>query len=153
MTGDTWILTNIYGPSQENSRMVFLNWLQNIDMPDETKWILMGDFNYIRYPNNRNRNGGNFRDMLNFNEAISTLGLVKIPLKGREYTWSNMQSAPLLQKLDWVFTSESWTTAFPNTLAIPLAKPISDHTPCVVQISTQIPKAAIFRFENYWLRM
>ena len=87
--------------------------------------------------------------MLKFNEAISTLGLVEIPLKGREYTWSNMQDAPLLQKLDWIFTYESWTNSFPITLAIPLARPISDHTPCPVQIGTTIPKASIFKFENY----
>ena len=27
----------------------------------------------------------------------------------------------------------------------------SDHCPCVVTISTSIPKAKLFRFENYWL--
>jgi hypothetical protein len=27
----------------------------------------------------------------------------------------------------------------------------SDHTPCLITISTRIPRAKIFRFENYWL--
>lgn len=27
----------------------------------------------------------------------------------------------------------------------------SDHVPCVIHISTSIPKAKIFRFENYWM--
>jgi hypothetical protein len=27
----------------------------------------------------------------------------------------------------------------------------SDHTPCVISISTVIPKKSIFRFENYWM--
>ena len=38
MTGDKWILTNIYGPCQENNRNDFLSWLQNIDMPDDTRF-------------------------------------------------------------------------------------------------------------------
>jgi hypothetical protein len=28
---------------------------------------------------------------------------------------------------------------------------ISDHSPCLISISTDIPKAKIFKFENYWL--
>ena len=39
---------------------------------------------------------------------------------------------------------------FPNTLVLPLAKTTSDHLPCKVQIQTTIPRADIFRFENYW---
>jgi hypothetical protein len=34
----------------------------------------------------------------------------------------------------------------------PLVKPTSDHLPCVVSIGTKIPRAKIFRFENYWLQ-
>ena len=100
-SGEQWILTNIYGPCQLDKRIEFLNRFQDIDMPCETKWIIMGDFNYIRYPSNRNREGGNFNDMMNFNDAINRLALIEIPLKGKNYTWSNMQDAPLLQKLDW----------------------------------------------------
>jgi hypothetical protein len=40
---------------------------------------------------------------------------------------------------------------FPNSLVFPLAKTGSDHVPCVVCIDTNIPKAKIFRFENYWV--
>ncbi|KAM0889840.1 hypothetical protein ACQ4PT_027458 [Festuca glaucescens] len=32
----------------------------------------------------------------------------------------------------------------------PLAKAISNHTPCVISIETSIPKCRLFRFENYW---
>jgi hypothetical protein len=27
----------------------------------------------------------------------------------------------------------------------------SDHVPCLISISTKIPRKSIFRFENYWL--
>jgi hypothetical protein len=32
-----------------------------------------------------------------------------------------------------------------------LSRDISYHTPCLISISTDIPKAKVFRFENYWL--
>jgi hypothetical protein len=88
-----------------------------------------------------------------FNDAIGHLGLVELPLKGRAFTWSNMQANPLLEQLDWFFTSVNWTTSFPNTQVVPLAKITSDHIPCNVVIDTKIPKATIFRFESFWAEM
>lgn len=60
----------------------------------------MGDFNLIRSPENRNRAGGNANDMLLFNDLINHLDLVDFAFQGREFSWSNMQDSPLLQKLD-----------------------------------------------------
>jgi hypothetical protein len=64
-----------------------------------------------------------------------------------------MQVDPLMVQLDWFFTSTSWTLKFPNTLVNPLARPTLDHVPCVVSIGTSIPKAKVFRFEDYWIRL
>lgn len=111
----------------------------------------MEDFNFYRSLENRNRTGGNLNDINIFNAIISNLGLMEIPLKGRKYTWNNMQDNPLMEQLDWCFTSLGWTTKYPNTLLLPMAKPTSDHVPCVAQIGTSIPKAQTFRFENYWI--
>jgi hypothetical protein len=112
---------------------------------------VLGDFNFIREPSDRNKPGGDVNDMLLFNEAISNLGLVELPLKGRKFTWSNMQQDPLLERLEWFFTSSSWILSFPSTFVYPLVKPTSDHVPCVIAIGTKIPRAKVFRFENYWL--
>jgi len=60
-----------------------------------------------------------------------------------------MQMDPLLEQLDWFFMSINWTLDFPNTKVLPLAKITSDHIPCKVVISTKIPKASLFRFENF----
>jgi hypothetical protein len=80
------------------------------------------------------------------------LGLIELPLKGKRFTWSNMQQDPLLERLDWFFTSASWTNSFPSTFVHSMTKPTSDHVPCVVTIGTKIPRSNIFRFENYWLQ-
>lgn len=49
-----------------------------------------------------------------FNSIISQLGLIEQPLKGRSFTWSNMQENPILEQLDW-FTTNFWTLAYTNT--------------------------------------
>jgi len=124
--------------------------MRNLDIQEGENWILLGDFNFYRSLDDRNKSGGNFQDTQIFNEVIDHLGLVELPLKGRGFTWSNMQADPLLEQLDWFFTSVNWTADFPNTLVTPLARPTSDHVPCKISIGTKIPRANVFRFENYW---
>lgn len=136
---------------QDRKKKDFIDWLINLNIPDDENWLLIGDFNLYRSIEDRNRDGANMIDIMTFNEIINELGLQEIPLKGRNFTWSNMQENPLLQQLDWCFTSTNWITDYPNTLLIPLSRPTSDHIPCVAQIGTCIPKAQLFRFENYWI--
>ena len=59
-----------------------------------------------------------------------------------------MQTIPLLEKIDWFFTSVSWTSDHPNTVVMPLARTASDHVPCVVTVATSILKDQVIRFEN-----
>jgi hypothetical protein len=102
--------------------------------------MLIGDFNFYRSPEDRNK-GGNYNDMKILNSIIFHHGLMEIPLKGGNFTWSNMQKNPLLEQLDWCFTTLSWTSSYACTLILALAKSLSGHTPCSVQIETSIPKA------------
>lgn len=98
-----WMLTNIYAPCTNSGKRYFLEWFSNIQMPDSVDWLIVGDFNLYRHPNDRNRPGDDFPEMLLFNAVISSLGLVELPLKGRRFTWTNRQHSPLLERLDWFF--------------------------------------------------
>ena len=129
-----WALTNIYAPCTSTGKQLFLSWLKNIQMPQEVNWLLAGDFNLIRKPEDRNKPGGDISEMFAFNEAFSTLGVVELPLFGKRFTWTNKQLSPLLERLDWFFTSQSWTNSFPNTSVSTLAMETSDHVPCVISI-------------------
>jgi hypothetical protein len=81
--GDVWFLTNVYGPCDDPARTAFINWFKAHEIHDSINWIFLGDFNFYRSLNNRNRMGGNLADTLLFNEAIGHLGLIELPLKGR----------------------------------------------------------------------
>jgi hypothetical protein len=148
---EAWTLVVVYGPCRQPARDIFVNWLFSLEIGDDGLWMLMGDFNFYRSSENRNRPGGNFNDCLVFKNIISHLGLIELPIKGRSYTWSNMQESPFLEQVDWFFTSVAWTNRYPLTLVLPLAKITSDHLPCKIQIGTSIPKLNVFRFENYWV--
>lgn len=62
----------------------------NFDTSDFDDWVLGGDFNLIRHPENRNKPGGDLTEINLFIEAISDLDLIDIPFSGRNFSWSNM---------------------------------------------------------------
>jgi hypothetical protein len=57
--------------------------------PDDCDWLVVGDFNLIHHPSDRNKPGGNVQNMLQFNAAISNLRLEEIKLIGNKFTWTN----------------------------------------------------------------
>ena len=147
-----WTLTSIYAPCTTEGKALFLDWFRNMQIGSEEDHLILGDFNLIRKNEDRNKPGGDVNDMFRFNAAINQLGINEIKLQGRKYTWSNKQYDPLLEKLDWVFTSDSWATSYPTTSVLAMEMVPSDHCPCVVTISTSIPRTKVFRFETNWLR-
>jgi exonuclease III len=98
-----WTLVNIYGPCAGDLRDTFTEWMFNLNIPPEEDWLILGDFNFIRSQENRSKPGGNVNDMLLFNDIIRRQNLTELPIKGRRFTWSNMQDSPLLEQLDWFF--------------------------------------------------
>jgi hypothetical protein len=71
--------------------------------------------------------------MFLFNEAINKLRIVEQPLKG-----VTCKKDPLLETLEWVFTSASCTISYHSSFVYPLVKPTSDHVPCVIAIEQHI---------------
>ena len=102
---ESWFLASVYGPCTEPGRSLFIDWLKNLRIGDDENWLLVGDFNFYRSLENRNKPCGNIQDTFIFNEAIDQNGLIELPIKGRAFTWSNMQQDPLLEQLDWFFSS------------------------------------------------
>ena len=113
ISAQAWTLYNIYGPCIGPSRDMFTQWLYDRNIQTSKDCLFLGDFNYIRGRENRNKPGGDVNDMSTFNDIIRKLNLVEFPIKGRLYTWSNMQNDPLLEQLDWFFTSTHWTSVYP----------------------------------------
>ena len=70
----------VYGPCTADRKRTFIEWFKDIQMPGDVDWIIMGDFNLIRSPDNRNKPGGNLSEMFMFNDAISRLDLNEIVL-------------------------------------------------------------------------
>jgi exonuclease III len=70
---ENWTLVCVYGPCQGVERDQFVSWLYNLSIPCSANWLLLGDFNFIRSQDNRNKPGGDVNDMFMFNEIIGHL--------------------------------------------------------------------------------
>jgi hypothetical protein len=153
-----WKFTIVCGPCAGQDRQDFIDWFNNTQIGDVENWLFIGDFNFYRSLQDKNREGGNMQDIFIFNEVISNLGLQEIPLKGRNYTWTNIQQDPLLEQIDSCFTALNWISDYPNTLMLHLSRPTSDHTTCMVQIQTSIQRLKSFGFKisgliNQWFNL
>jgi exonuclease III len=76
-----WKLTTIYGPCHDPERSAFVHWMRSHVIDDDENWLFLGDFNFYRSLEDRNKPGGNLSDTLIFNELLGHLGLLELPLK------------------------------------------------------------------------
>jgi hypothetical protein len=56
--GESWNLVSVYGPCHGELRDRFAGWLYNLQIDVGSNWLLLGDFNFIRSQDNRNKPGG-----------------------------------------------------------------------------------------------
>ncbi len=90
---------------------------------------------------------------MSINELIHDLALIDLPLKNQRFTWSNMQQAPALAKLDRFLVSTEWDSSFPRSDVEALPRVTSDH--CPILLSTAAHSRGpnkLFRFEEFWLK-
>ena len=83
-----------------------------IDPPDEQPWLILGDFNLIRSPHEKNNGNFHAREAAAFNDTINTLALTELPLLDRQFTWTNNRDNPVLIRLDRAFVNIAWNAAF-----------------------------------------
>jgi exonuclease III len=144
-------VTNVYAPSDHTLTRDFVAEMERLVPSVSGPWIILGYFNLIRLPSEKNNN--NFSRALAgaFNAMIHSKALFELPLLDRLFTWTNGQDEPTLARLDRVFFNHAWNDCFPASSLTSLSRPTSDHVPLVVTASTKIPKSACFCFENSWL--
>lgn len=53
LSGNIFYVTNFYGPCHNEDRQEFIDWLLSIDTSSMDHWIILGDFNLIRSPEDR----------------------------------------------------------------------------------------------------
>jgi hypothetical protein len=88
-----------------------------------------------------------------FNSIINTYALREIHLSGGQYTWTNNQIDPTLEKLDRFLMSSDWVELFPLATVHKLSRDVSDHNHLILDTMENKPKNKYpFRFEKNWIK-
>jgi len=144
----TFLATFVYGFNKYKERKSLWRDLRHICSP--APWILLGDFNVVRYPHEKL---GGEKDwptfMEDFNDCSYDTNLDDLRAVGLHLTWRN--KAPglshLSRKLDRALINPSWISNYPNSEAEFLTPGVSDHSPVLIRTGMLIPQKSIpFRF-------
>ncbi|KAE8811018.1 hypothetical protein D1007_12167 [Hordeum vulgare] len=147
---DSFWLSTVYGPADDARKDRFLSELSRSAPPAAEPWLINEDFNLIYEARDKNNLNLNRRLMGRFRSALDTTGLREIRCNNRRYTWTNERRNPTQTSIDKFFCNQAWEGLFPSASLQAAASATSDHCPLILADTSTVPRAAIFRFENFW---
>lgn len=148
-----WNLLVVYGAALEENKLSFLIELAQFYSANSEPLLIGGDFNLIRYANERSSNNGVHRHSHMFNTLIHLYELRELIMTGGRFTWSNNQDFPTLEKLDRILVTKDWEDIFPLSMVKKLPREVSDHNLLILLTDSIIPSRVVqFRFELSWLK-
>lgn len=159
-TMGTFIFTAVYASNTDADRndlwAELLSLHQSLQL-DNIPWILGGDFNQILHPADHSSGSvSSFsQPIINFRDTLLQLGVFDLRFHGSYFSWSNKQpTGPIATKIDRLLVNCAWISSFPNSFSSFLAPDISDHCPCITDLSVELPKAGTkpFKFWNYLVK-
>uniref|UniRef100_A0A5B7AM54 Putative AP endonuclease/reverse transcriptase n=1 Tax=Davidia involucrata TaxID=16924 RepID=A0A5B7AM54_DAVIN len=122
----------------------------------EKPWIIMGDFNIVRGPHERQGGCGiDVNAVSDFNNCLYDIGCTDLTAKGCWMTWDNHRegTANIKSKLDIILINDGWLKNFPFSEGLFESPGLSDHCPGLAHINThQRFKKCPFRFYTLWMK-
>jgi exonuclease III len=148
-----FVLYAVYGPAQCPNKGAFLSELANSCSKESLPYIVGGDFNIMRSPEEKSSGEFDPKWPTLFNAVIESLDLKEMVMAGRQFTWAGAGDNPTFERLDRVLVSTEWEIQFPLSTVEPRDRNISDHTPLVLSTgaSTHTSHTRPFKFERGWL--
>ncbi|KAJ9708014.1 hypothetical protein PVL29_000195 [Vitis rotundifolia] len=151
--GFSWIFSGVYGPVLGSEKEDFWEELGAIRGLWDDPWCLGGDFNAVRFPEERRNAPSLTTEMRRFSEVIGELGLRDFPPSGGPFTWIGGTNSQAASRLDRFLISDQWEDHFSAITQSVLPRTVSDHSPIVLEAGGFSSGKSPFRFENMWLKI
>jgi hypothetical protein len=148
-----FLLTVVYGPTDDAEKMEFLNELLSVAPVSQTQWVVLRDFNMIYEARDKSNLNLNRHLMGRFRRALDRCELFEFALQNRKYTWSNDRAQPTLVRLDRVFCNKDWDLHHDGYRLQALSSSLSNHSPLLLCHQEKPSVHNIFHFENFWPRI
>ena len=151
--GFTWIFSGVYGPVIGSEKEEFWEELGAIRGLWEDPWFIGGDFNAVRFPEERRNAPSLTANMRRFSEVKGDLRLRDFALTGGPFTWIGSLNSQAASKLDRFLISDQWEDHFSAITQFVLPRLVSDHSPIVLEAGGFSSGKSPFRFESMWLKI
>lgn len=121
---------------------------------DNSNWVVGGDLNQILFPLEHSSPSVDFTDNLMYQaqDCFLQAGLFDLRYLGPCHTWTNNQpDSPIAKKLDRLLVNNNTLSAYPHAVASFLPPDLSDHAPCLLNLSLSLPTTGTYpyKFQNY----
>ncbi|GJS67185.1 RNA-directed DNA polymerase, eukaryota [Tanacetum coccineum] len=141
----------IYAPQSQSLKRSLWEYISSLIARWNGESIVMGDFNEVRFEEERFGLNFNKSSTRAFNQFISASGLVDVKLEGYSFTWS-YPFGNKMSKLDRFLISEGIFSSFPSLLATCLDRHLSDHRPILLNESLVDYGPIPFRVYHSWFK-
>lgn len=146
-----WEVLNVYGPVHYDRKAAFLAEIIDYVLQAQGPLLMGGDFNLIRFGDEKSKGALHKTAMVQFNAAIDMMQVRELHWVGCRFTWTNKQENPTFEVLDRAFMNGSWETLFPLAITDTLVRVGSDHNPLLVDLGeTKKERVYQFRMEPGW---
>nr|GFB81239.1 RNA-directed DNA polymerase, eukaryota [Tanacetum cinerariifolium] len=142
MIGGSWLCSGVnlliismYSPQEYAEKKILWDYFVHVISKWDGEVIVMGDFNEVRFKNERFESLFHAHGADAFNRFILQANLQEIPLRGCSFTWCH-RSAKKMSKLDWFLMSEGLLGVNPNFSTLMLDRYLSDHRPIMLRDSS-----------------
>ncbi|KAM2601691.1 hypothetical protein FF1_039826 [Malus domestica] len=112
--GLEWWLSRVYGPCKYRERQDLWEELAGLYGLCSPRWCVGGDFNVVRFENEKSNGGRPTASMRIFNQFIQDSELIDPDLLNAQFTWSNFQEETVCRRLDTFLFSGGWEESFPH---------------------------------------
>ncbi|KAJ9548105.1 hypothetical protein OSB04_020648 [Centaurea solstitialis] len=142
---------NVYAPhSASKKKELWSKLLDVITTHKEVAWVIFGDFNEVRRPEERKGTVFTYSGAKAFNEFIHNGGLSEIRSGGRNFTRYSKDGSKL-SKLDRFLVTNNFAGLWPNCFVNILPRGLSDHCPLLLDSAVADFGPSYFKFFNSWL--
>nr|GEV29006.1 RNA-directed DNA polymerase, eukaryota [Tanacetum cinerariifolium] len=142
------LMISIYAPQSLTCKRLLWSYISSLISRWNGECMFMGDFNKVRYLEERMGSMFNAQGGSAFSNFISNSRLVEIQFEGFSFTWS-YSSATKMSKLDCFLVFEGLVSLFRRLSGICLDRHLSDHKPIllreVIELECPVTKEEIKR--------
>lgn len=145
-------IINVYAPQQNAEKRSLWSRIYQVMQSGQGWWIVFGDFNAVRCPEDRKNSNFDPVCARDFNDFIDEASLREYNLKGMKYTYmTNRGGECKWSRIDRVLVCPKVFNKWPNSCVRALHRDLSDHSPLIMSLVDTNFGPKPFRWFDSWM--